>query len=119
MAPELMRKRIIKRSMRIVRPPAELLPALKCVGTEELEKLSSTIDLGFDADPTYRQGYLLLRQDLEEKLRDSRFRGYDWHIKKYQVVFDENLRAIADRARTDIVATLKFREPKLKLRRSI
>lgn len=117
MVPELMRRRIVKRYARIVRPPETSPLPIKSASTKDLEKLLNTINCFLSSEPEnaelgtpYSEGYILLRQDLEKRLHDARFAGYGWHIKKYQIVLDDNLRAIADRARVDIRAILKFRE---------
>lgn len=121
MVPELMRKRIVKRYARIVRPPESPPLPIKTASTKDLEKLLNTINCFLSSEPEnpepgtpYSEGYILLRQDLEKRLHDARFAGYGWHIKKYQIVLDENLQAIADKARVDIRAVLKFRETKEK-----
>lgn len=77
MSPELMRRRIVKREMRIVCPPYKEPPPITSVGTKELEKILSTINCFLWSEPEtpYTEGYIMLRKDLEQKLSDRRFSG--------------------------------------------
>ena len=102
----------MKWEVRIVRPPYHDPPPVASVSSRELEKVLSTIEcfLNTEYETPYTEGYILLRKDLEEKLKDCRFSRYPWWIRKYQAVLHDDLCAIADRARVDLQAVLKFRQ---------
>ncbi len=113
MSDQLKRRRRLKWELVVHRPVELPLKPVISVPTVELKKFHSTLAcyLGFDEDtPTYHQGLVILMQNVEKILRDTRFREYGWHIKRHQVALPNDLRQYADQALGSIVGIVRGRE---------